>query len=263
MGTGIAQVLVSAGVDVLIVDRDADALQKASEVVRVRSGRKPSAGTISSSASMAGFASVELVVEAVTEDLEAKRSVLAELDRVCPPGVLLATNTSSLSVGAIASATSHPERVVGMHFMNPAPVMKLVEVVRAEKSSEQSVLFAQAIVRQIGKTPVLVADAPCFIVNRLLMPLINEAARLVARGVASAEAVDSAMKLGANFPMGPLHVADLIGLDIVVEELRVLEAHGGSAFEPSTELTERVRNGRFGRKSGAGFFEYGPALAKK
>ena len=263
MGTGIAQVLAAAGIDVTLVDPDASALERAEKTLAARlRARKDEAGDVKTACEPADAAGAEVVIEAVYESLDAKREVFSSLDRLLPPEALLATNTSSLAVGEIARATEHPERVVGMHFMNPAPVMKLVEVVRAEASSDEAVGRAVGLARQIGKTPVVIRDRPCFVVNRLLMPVINEAARALDEGVAEAEAIDAAMKLGANWPMGPLHLADLIGLDVVLEELRTLEAAFGPGYGPSPAIGRLVREGRLGRKSGSGFFVYGPGAGK-
>jgi 3-hydroxybutyryl-CoA dehydrogenase len=264
MGTGIAQVLAVAGIDVTLVDPDASALERAEKTLATRlRARKDEAGDVKTASEPGDAAGAEVVIEAVYESIDAKRQVFYSLDRLFPPETLLATNTSSLAVGEIAGATERPERVVGMHFMNPAPVMKLVEVVRSEASSDQAVDRAAALARQIGKTPVVVRDRPCFVVNRLLMPVINEAARALDEGVAEAEAIDAAMKLGANWPMGPLHLADLIGLDVVLEELRTLEAALGPGYGPSPAIERLVNEGSLGRRTGSGFFGYGPGAGKE
>lgn len=263
MGAGIAQVLASAGIDVTLVDTDASALERAAKVLEVRlRSRKGEAGRVRAASGIDAAAAAEVVIEAVNEDLETKRGVFSALDRLLAPPALLATNTSSLLVSAIAEGTEHPERVVGMHFMNPAPVMKLVEVVRSASSSDRAVERAVGLARQTGKTPVVVRDRPCFVVNRLLMPLINEAALSLDEGVAGAAEIDTAMKLGANWPMGPLHLADLIGLDVILEELRRLEAAFGARYAPSAALERLVAEGRLGRKSGSGFFTYGPGAGR-
>ena len=262
MGTGIAQVLALAGIDVLLVDADAAALGRAAKVLAARlAPRRDAAGEVTTLAAVEEVARAgarpEAVIEAVPESLELKRAVFAALDASLGPDVLLATNTSSLSVTAIAEGLAAPERVVGMHFMNPAPVMKLVEVVRARGSSETAVARAVALAEQVGKKPVVVADTPGFVVNRVLIPMINEAARALADGAAGPESIDAAMKLGANFPMGPLHLADLIGIDVVVEELREFEWAMGPRYAPSRELVSRLERGELGRKTGRGFFDYG------
>ena len=260
MGAGIAQVLASAGIDVTLVDTDAPARERAAEALRARlAPRKDEAGAVSvaGSAEEAAGAGPQIVIEAVPESLEVKRAVFAKLDAALGVGALLATNTSSLSVTAIAEGLANPERVVGMHFMNPAPVMKLVEVVRARESSDDAIARAVALAERIGKRPVVVADTPGFVVNRVLIPMINEAARAVADGAADPESVDAAMKSGANFPMGPLHLADLIGIDVVVEELREFERAMGEHYAPSRELLTRLERGDLGRKTGRGFFDYG------
>jgi 3-hydroxybutyryl-CoA dehydrogenase len=259
MGAGIAQVLASAGIDVTLVDTDAAALERAGKILEARlRSRKGAAGRVTTASGIEAAADTEVAIEAVYEDIETKRRVFSALDRLLAPPALLATNTSSLLVSAIAEGAGHPGRIVGMHFMNPAPVMKLVEVVRSESSSDQAVERAVGLARQIGKTPVVVRDHPCFVVNRLLMPLVNEAARSLDEGVAVAAEIDTAMKLGANWPMGPLHLADLIGLDVILEELRRLEAAFGARYAPSPVLERLVAAGRLGRKTGSGFFAYGP-----
>jgi 3-hydroxybutyryl-CoA dehydrogenase len=260
MGTGIAQVLAAAGIDVALVDSDAEACERAAKKLTARlAPRKEAAGKVSAFESIedAAQSSPEVAVEAVSESIDAKRAVFAALDSSLDASALLATNTSSLSVTAIAEGLATPERVVGMHFMNPAPIMKLVEVVRARESSEDAVARACDLAKQIGKKPVVVADTPGFVVNRVLIPMINEAARAIEDGAADPEAIDAAMKLGANFPMGPLHIADLIGIDIVVEELREFERAMGPHYAPSKELTSRLKRGELGRKTGQGFFKYG------
>lgn len=256
MGTGIAQVLASAGIEVTLIDVNEQALSRACALLETRLGRLSRAPEVRGSLRIEDARDAEAVVEAVFEDLDVKRATFAELGRVASSGALLATNTSSLSVSAIAEAAAHPERVVGMHFMNPPAVMRLVEVVRGKASSEESVARAAALARSVGKTPVVVADRPGFVVNRLLIPLINEAARELEEGVASAESIDTAMKLGANFPMGPLHLADLIGIDVVVQELRELERELGAFYRAASPLLERLARGELGRKTGKGFFTY-------
>ena len=256
MGSGLAQVLATAGIDVTLLDNDEGALARASEKLAALLSRIKDAGSLKTSTNIEDAADAEAAIEAVPENLTLKREVFAALDSCLAPGALLATNTSSLSVAAIAEATKRPQRVVGMHFMNPAPVMKLVEVVRAPATSEEAVERAAALATQAGKTPVVVADTPGFLVNRILIPMINEAARALEDGAADAESIDKAMKLGARFPMGPLHLADLIGLDVVVEELREFEKTLSGRMRPSTELTRRVERGELGRKTGRGFFKY-------
>ena len=262
MGTGIAQVLASAGIDVALVDTDASALERAAKVLAARlAPRKDAAGSVTVFGSVEAAAepavAPEVAIEAVSESVDLKRAVFAALDSSLGADALLATNTSSLPVAAIAEGLTHPERVVGMHFMNPAPVMKLVEIVRARESSEDAVARAVALAERVGKRPVVVADTPGFVVNRVLIPMINEAARALADGAADPESIDAAMKLGANLPMGPLHLADLIGIDVVVEELREFERSMGPYYAPSSELVSRLERGELGRKTGRGFFTYG------
>jgi 3-hydroxybutyryl-CoA dehydrogenase len=199
----------------------------------------------------------DFVVEAVPEKLEIKRSVLTEADRVLRPEVIIASNTSSISMTTLAALTSRPDRFVGMHFMNPVPVMVLVEVIRALQTSESAFTTTMELAKRLGKTPVAVNDAPGFVSNRVLMPLINEAAYAVMEGVATPDAVDAVMKLGMNHPMGPLELADFIGLDVCVDILHVLqEGLGDPKYRACPLLKKYVAAGWLGRKSGRGFYTY-------
>ncbi len=259
MGAGIAQVLAAAGLDVTLVDTDAAALGRASERLGVLLSRMKDSGELAMASSIADIpepAAVDVAIEAVTENLAVKREVVRALDAALGPEAIIATNTSSLSVTEIASAAKRPERVCGMHFMNPAPVRKRGEVVRAERTSSETVARAKALCERIEKTPVVCADTPGFVVNRVLTPMLNEAARALESGAATAESIDLGMKLGARFPMGPLHLADLIGIDVVVAELREFEKRLGTAYAPSVELVSRAERGELGRKTGRGLFEY-------
>jgi len=205
----------------------------------------------------ARVAGADFAVEAVPERLELKRAVLGEADRVLRPEVILASNTSSISIATLAAATSRPDRFVGMHFMNPVPVMELVEVVRAPQTAEATLATTMELARSLGKTPVAVNDAPGFVANRVLMPMINEAAFAVMEGVATPEAVDAVMRTGMNHPMGPLELADLIGIDVCVDILDVLEAGFQDAkYAACPLLRKMVAEGRLGRKSGRGFYNY-------
>ncbi len=206
---------------------------------------------------MGAIAAADFAIEAVPEKLEIKRAVLTEADKILPPGVILASNTSSISMTALAAMTSRPDRFVGMHFMNPVPVMALVEVIRALQTSDAAFNLTMELTKNLGKTPVAVNDAPGFVSNRVLMPLINEAAYCVMEGVATPEAVDAVMKLGMNHPMGPLELADFIGLDVCVDILHVLqEGLGDPKYRACPLLKKYVAAGRLGRKSGRGFYSY-------
>lgn len=198
---------------------------------------------------------IDLVVEAVAEDLEIKKAVFKELDSICKPDCIFATNTSSLPIKAVGEGLSRP--MVGMHFFNPAPVMKLVEVIASDKTPQTIVDYLMEVARKIGKTPVEVREAPGFIVNRILIPMINEAISIYAEGVASVEDIDTAMKLGANHPMGPLALGDLIGLDVVLAIMEVmLKETGDVKYRPEALLKKMVRIGKLGRKAGEGFYKY-------
>jgi 3-hydroxybutyryl-CoA dehydrogenase len=206
---------------------------------------------------MAELAGVDIAIEAVPENLDVKLAVLREADKVLPPAAILASNTSSISVTTLAAATGRPDRFIGMHFMNPVPVMVLIEVIRALQTSDETFHTTMALCEKLEKRPVAVNDAPGFISNRVLMPMINEAAFAVMEGVATAEAVDSIMKLGMNHPMGPLELADFIGLDVCVNILEVLySGFGDSKYRACPLLRKMVAAGWLGRKSGRGFYQY-------
>jgi len=200
---------------------------------------------------------VQVVIEAVFEKMEIKRELYTELDRMCSPEVVFASNTSSLSITEMANATKRPDRVVGMHFFNPAPVMKLVEVIRGSETSDDTVRLIKGLCGKLGKETVEVKESPGFVVNRLLVPMMNEAFNLLQEGVATAEDIDKAMKLGTNMPMGPLELADYTGLDIGLDVMEVLfRETGDPKFRPSPLLRKYVRAGRFGRKTGRGVYSY-------
>jgi 3-hydroxybutyryl-CoA dehydrogenase len=269
MGHGIAQVAAQSGYDVVLVDAAPAALERGRTQIgkgleRLVAKEKLSAEErdralerLTTGADLAAFAHADLVVEAVVERLEVKQKLLSELDHVCPPATILATNTSSISITKLAGSTGRPEKVIGMHFMNPVPVMQLIEVIRGLATSQETYDAVEAASRQMGKTPVEVHDAPGFVSNRVLMPMINEAIFCLAEGVGKAEAIDGVMKMGMNHPMGPLALADLIGLDVCLDILRVLQqGFGDPKYRPCPLLVKMVDAGRLGRKSGRGFYEY-------
>lgn len=269
MGNGIAQVAAQAGFDVVLVDVAPAALERGLGAVRKSLGRFVAKGSMSDaeadavagrirpSTELAATAGCGLVIEAVVERLDVKASVLAELDQVCAATTVLATNTSSISITKLAARTSRPAQVIGMHFMNPVPVMKLVEVIRGLQTSQQTWELVEATSRRLGKTPVEVHDAPGFVSNRVLLPMINEAIFCLHEGIGTAAAIDEVMKLGMNHPMGPLALADLIGLDVCLDILEVL--HDGfkdPKYRPCPLLVKMVDAGWLGRKSGRGFYDY-------
>ncbi|MFL6259541.1 MAG: 3-hydroxybutyryl-CoA dehydrogenase [Thermoanaerobaculia bacterium] len=270
MGHGIAQVAAQSGYQVILVDAVPAALERGRAQIGkglerlVTKGklaaedRDQALGRLTTGGDLAALAGAGLVVEAVVEREDVKRSVLSELDRACPAQTILATNTSSISITRLAAATSRPEKVIGMHFMNPVPVMQLVEVIRGLATSQETWEAVETASRKMGKTPVEVHDAPGFVSNRVLMPMINEAIFCLYEGVGKAEAIDEVMKLGMNHPMGPLALADLIGLDVCLDILRVLQqGFGDPKYRPCPLLVKMVDAGRLGRKSGRGFYEYG------
>ena len=269
MGLDIAQVFAKKGFDVVVRDINDDII-KASEGrlnkgldKLVSKGKMDEAKkadilahmTFTTDLNMA--ADADLVVEAAIENLDIKKSIFAELDKICKPETILATNTSSISITAIAAATKRPDKFIGMHFFNPATVMKLVEVIRGAHASDETYKAVADLSVEIGKEPVEVNEAPGFVVNKILIPMINEAADLLYTGVASAEGIDTAMKLGANHPMGPLALGDLIGLDVCLAIMDVLynETHDPK-YRASLLLRKMVRAGTLGRKTGKGFFDY-------
>lgn len=269
MGAGIIQVFAQNGFDVVLRARRQTSVDKGLATVtknldkmvakeKITAEEKDAIlGRVKGSTDIAIIADADLIIEAATEDMEAKKALFAELDALCKPEAIIATNTSSLSITEIAASTGRADKVIGMHFFNPVPAMKLVEVIKGLATSTETRDTIVELAKTIGKTPVEVEEAPGFVVNRILIPMINEAAGILADGVASAADIDEAMKLGANHPMGPLALGDLIGLDVCLAIMEVLQAEfGDDKYRPHPLLRKMVRAGRLGRKSGAGFFDY-------
>jgi 3-hydroxybutyryl-CoA dehydrogenase len=269
MGNGIAHVFARSGYKVILRDVEQRFLDRGMETIvknldreikrgRIAEAEKESVfGRLQAVTDMGAIAAADFVVEAVPEKMEIKRAVLGEADGILRPEVIVASNTSSISMTTLAALTKRPDRFVGMHFMNPVPVMVLVEVIRALQTSDATFSTTMELAKKLGKTPVAVNDAPGFVSNRVLMPLINEAAYCVMEGVATAEAVDVVMKLGMNHPMGPLELADFIGLDVCVDIMHVLqEGLGDPKYRACPLLKEYVAAGWLGRKSGRGFYSY-------
>lgn len=269
MGAGIVQAFAQKGYEVIVrdikqefVDRGLAGINKnlsrlvAKEKI-TEEVKEEVLSRITGTTDMNLAADCDLVVEAAVENMEIKKQIFAELDGICKEDTILASNTSSLSITEVAAATKRADKVIGMHFFNPAPVMKLVEVIRGMATSQETFDKVKELSESIGKTPVEVAEAPGFVVNRILIPMINEAAEILSEGIASAEDIDTSMKLGANHPMGPLALGDLIGLDVCLAIMDVLyKETGDSKYRASTLLRKYVRAGWLGRKSGRGFHQY-------
>ena len=269
MGNGIAHVFARSGFGVILRDVETRFLDRALDTISKNLDREIKKGTIAAAdkpeilkriepvTDLAAIARADFAIEAVPERIELKREVLGEADRVLPPHVILATNTSSISITSLAAFTDRPDRFVGMHFMNPVPVMTLVEVIRALQTSDATFAATMNLCEKIGKKPVAVNDSPGFVSNRVLMPLINEAAFCVMEGVATPDSVDAVMKRGMNHPMGPLALADYIGLDVCLDVMEVLlQGFGDPKFRPCPLLRKMVSAGWLGRKSGHGFYVY-------
>ena len=272
MGNGIAHVFAQSGFQVTLIDVQSEALDRALQTIDrnldrlikkekiTESDKAATLGRIASNTDIAsGVAQADLVVEAATERTDLKLSIFQSMDAAAPAGCILATNTSSISITQIAAATQRPEHVIGMHFMNPVPVMKLVEVIRGYATSDATCAAIMTLSQQLGKIPVEVNDYPGFVANRILMPMINEAIITLHEGVADVEAIDTVMKLGMAHPMGPLQLADFIGLDVCLSILRVLhEGLGNPKYAPCPLLVNMVTAGHLGAKTGQGFYLHTP-----
>ncbi|MGN0712029.1 MAG: 3-hydroxybutyryl-CoA dehydrogenase [Anaerovoracaceae bacterium] len=269
MGAGIIQVLAQNGYEVVLRARRETSVEKGIATVNknldklvakekiTAEAKEEIMGRIHGSTDIAIVKDADLIIEAATEDMEAKKALFKELDELCKPEAIIATNTSALSITEIAAATNRPDKIIGMHFFNPVPAMKLVEIVKGLATSEETRTTIVELAKNLGKTPVDVEEAPGFVVNRILIPMINEGVGILADGVANAEGIDEAMKLGANHPMGPLALGDLIGLDVCLAIMETLyREFGDTKYRPHPLLRKMVRANKLGRKTGVGFFDY-------
>lgn len=269
MGAGIIQILAQNGYEVVLRARRESSIEKglarvnknldkmvAKEKITAEA-KEEIMSRVHGSTDINIVADADLIIEAATEDMKEKKDLFAELDQLCKPEAIIATNTSSLSITEIAAATGRPDKIIGMHFFNPVPAMKLVEIIKGLATSEETKNTIIELAKALGKTPVEVEEAPGFVVNRILIPMINEGIGILADGVADAEGIDNAMKLGANHPMGPLELGDLIGLDVCLAIMDVLYSeYGDPKYRAHTLLRKMVRAGKLGRKSGIGFYDY-------
>ena len=269
MGNGITQVAACAGIEVVMIDIQQDFVDRGVSTIEkslaklvskermTQEDADAARSRISTAIDRSACADADLVVEAVPEILDLKLSIFSELDGICKPDCILATNTSSISISEIAAATSRPSKVIGMHFMNPVPIMKLVEVINGKETSEEVTATVLSAAEKMGKIPLMCNDSPGFVSNRILCPMINEAILTLQEGVAEPEAIDGIMKLGMNHPIGPLALSDLIGNDTVLHIMNVLhEGMGDDKYAPAPLLIEMVEQGKLGRKSGQGFYDY-------
>ena len=269
MGNGITQVAACAGIEVVMIDIQQDFVDRGVATIEkslaklvskermTQEDADAARSRISTAIDRSACADADLVVEAVPEILDLKLSIFSELDGICKPDCILATNTSSISISEIAAATSRPSKVIGMHFMNPVPIMKLVEVINGKETSEDVTATVLSAAEKMGKIPLMCNDSPGFVSNRILCPMINEAILTLQEGVAEPEAIDGIMKLGMNHPIGPLALSDLIGNDTVLHIMNVLhEGMGDDKYAPAPLLIEMVDEGKLGRKSGKGFYDY-------
>jgi len=269
MGSGIAQIAASCGFEVVLRDMSEELTQRGLNTIIRNLDRLLSKGRISDSDKgdtlsrihtvtyLDGLSHCDIVIEAATENMDIKLELFAELHKLCKPEAILASNTSSLSLSRLAAASGRPDQVIGMHFFNPVPIMRLVEIIRALQTSDATYQAVRQLTQTLGKDPVTVKDSPGFVVNRMLVPMINEAVFILYEGLASAEEIDAAMKLGANHPIGPLALADMIGIDVCLYVMEILHAEfADSKYRPCPLLKQMVYAGYLGRKSGQGFFNY-------